>query len=109
MSELQRQPSSQDETMSVEEQEQITTPSFWQRAARFLFEPHPAITEVGARRQAELLSALTLVLFTGTGIGVFLSGNPFALGLLASVSFLVYVISRTKWYLFGAFFLCEFV
>ena len=107
MSELQPQPSSQDETILNEEQEQLptSTATFRQRAARFLFEPHPSITEVGSRRQAELLSALTLVLFTGTGIGVFLSGNPFALGLLASVSFVVYIISRTKWYLFGAFFL----
>ena len=72
MSELQPQPSSQDETILNEEQEQLptSTATFRQRAARFLFEPHPSITEVGSRRQAELLSALTLVLFTGTGIGV---------------------------------------
>ncbi len=83
---------------------QPTVP-FWQKTARFLFEPNPSITEAGARRQAELLAALTLVLFLGTGIGVFFAGNPFALGLLASVSFIVYLISRTKWFLVGAFFL----
>jgi GAF domain-containing protein len=107
MSELQPQPSPQDEAILNEEQTQAMQPTvpFWQRAARFLFEPHPSITEVGARRQAELLAALTLVLFIGTGIGIFFAGNPSTLGILAIVSFLVYLISRTKWYLIGAFLL----
>jgi len=106
MNELKERPSPQGETMPNEEQEQTTTSlPFWQKATRFLFEPHSSITEAGARRQAELLAALTLVLFLGTGIGVFFAGNPLTLGLLASVSLLVYLISRTKWYLIGAFFL----
>jgi GAF domain-containing protein len=107
MSELREQPSPQNETVENEGQIQVMQPTvpFWQKTARFLFEPNPSITEAGARRQAELLAALTLVLFLGTGIGVFFAGNPFALGLLASVSFIVYLISRTKWFLVGAFLL----
>jgi len=87
------------------ETEDKTQTKFSSRLYKFFIRANSAITEIGARRQAELLAALSLVLFIGTAIGFLFASNPFTLGVLASVSFLVYLISRTKWYLVGAFFL----
>lgn len=85
-------------------------PSAWAtltRALGWLVNPSPAVKEVGARRQAQLLASLTFVLaltttagtiasFRGTGGGgLILLGT--ALGMIVA-----YVLSRTAYYVWGA-------
>jgi GAF domain-containing protein len=82
----------------------------WQTMVRFLFEPHPTITEVGARRQARLISIIAL-LITITSLTSLVTEvliiKPFRAGLipfgLATVSIFGYALSRTRWNKIGGY------
>jgi GAF domain-containing protein len=86
------------------------TPQPWQALVRFLFEPHPAITEIGARQQARLLSIIAL-LITLTNLTSILTEiffvRPFRAGLvpfgLGALSVLGYILSRTRWNKVGGY------
>jgi GAF domain-containing protein len=88
----------------------MNTLSVWQRMMRFLFDPHPSITESDNRRQARLMSiiamllALTnliralvsLVIVKSYGIGLILIG-------FTMVSVLGYALLRTRLYKIGGY------
>ncbi|HKI54074.1 MAG TPA: hypothetical protein VJ987_08095, partial [Anaerolineales bacterium] len=72
---------------------------------RFLTEAHPSITEVGERRRAQLLSALSLILVVSFTWAVL--SNPSSFGvffLLLGITLFAYLISRTKYFSIGAYF-----
>jgi GAF domain-containing protein len=102
----------QDETLMNEEHEELKTPpaSFWQRASNFLFSPHQSITEVGARRQARLVSIIALLVTFTNSIGafsvIFFVKSPRAgtvlIGLSAA-SILGFVLTRTRYYQAGSY------
>jgi len=78
---------------------------FFARAWRFLTDAHPSVTEVGERRRAQLLSALSLILtisFTWAILSSVAANNT--LNLLISLTLLAYIFSRTKYYRAGAYF-----
>ena len=97
--------------MFNKEQDHLTqTPLVWQRMARFPFEPHPTVTEVGARRQARLLSIIALLMVITNLIGaltVLFIVESYRAGLvligLTAVSILGYVLSRTRLYKIGGY------
>jgi putative methionine-R-sulfoxide reductase with GAF domain len=75
--------------------------AFW----NFLTRPHPSVTEVGNRRQAQLLSALSLIL-VGSFTWAILS-NPRTVGsflLFLGITLAAYIASRTRLYRIGAYF-----
>ena len=75
---------------------------FWQK----LVEPHASLTDVGARRQAQLLAALSLALGLFFGFGSITSialqgGATFLIyGAFALIG--VYILSRTRYYQAGS-------
>ena len=93
-------------------QDQLTNSpsSIWQRAIRYLFEPHQDITEIGERRQARLVSIIIFVfgfLNLVGAISIFfangLTRNGFVLIGLAIVSFTSYTLTRTRYYRVGSY------
>ena len=72
--------------------------------------PHPSIQEIGSRRQARLLAALSLLLAVMTTIGIFstlsvtgsIDSAGISLSILTLVAVFVYVLSRTKYFIWGA-------
>lgn len=71
----------------------------------FLAAPHPSVQEVGERRNAQLLSALCLIL-TGSFIWGILS-NPTGVDtfvLLLAITLVSYALSRTRYYRLGSYF-----
>ena len=97
--------------MLSEDRTQVTaSPTLWQKATRAMFEPHAAITEVGARRQARLVSIIILVFgflnLVGAASIYFANGltrNVFVLLGLAVVSSIGYTLSRTRFYRLGSY------
>jgi GAF domain-containing protein len=70
-----------------------------------LTSPHPSVTEVGERRRAQLLSALSLILFVSF-ISALLS-NPRAFivfFIFLGITLIAYITSRTRLYRVGAYF-----
>jgi Skp family chaperone for outer membrane proteins len=78
--------------------------SFWQAAQRRLFAPHPSITDVGQRRQAELAAWVSLVLAVWFSLAVItivwagaFSVSTLPLLLVAVASLGAYILSRTRY------------
>jgi GAF domain-containing protein len=96
--------------MLNEDQARPSTPTFWQNMKKSLFEPHPKITEAGARREARLLSIIDL-LFALLGlvgaISIFstqgVSRNVFVLLGLAFAAFIAYILARTQFHKIGSY------
>jgi GAF domain-containing protein len=75
------------------------------RVWRFLTEAHPSITDIGERRRAQLLSALSLILTVSFIWAIF--SNPGTLTtfyVLLTFTLLAYILSRTKYFRIGAYF-----
>lgn len=75
------------------------------RIWQFLTEPHPSVMEVGERRRAQLLSALSLILsFSFTWA---LLSNPDDITtfiIFLGITLVAYITSRTKYYRVGTYF-----
>ncbi|MBK8780777.1 MAG: PAS domain S-box protein [Anaerolineales bacterium] len=72
----------------------------------FLTKPHASITEVGERRRAQLLSALSLLFFVSFTWAIL--SNPRTLGgffIFLGITLTAYITSRTRFYGIGAYFL----
>ena len=96
--------------MPNEEQPQLIIPTPWQNMKKFLFEPHPTITEAGARREARLISIINfLFAFLGLvgAIGIYGidggSRNVFVLLGLALVALTAYILTRTQFQKIGSY------
>lgn len=93
-------------TPTIKPTEQLSQITIWQR----LFEPHPSIKEVGIRRQAQLISIISLILASTNLIGAlasYFSTRQITAGLvlitLALISGLGYSIARTRYYRVGGY------
>ena len=74
---------------------------FW----RLLTEPHPSVIEIGERRRAQLLAALSLILVIAFTLA--LLSNPRTLGVFfffLGITLIAYIASRTRMYSIGAYF-----
>jgi len=83
--------------------------TFPAKIGRLLADPHPAITDAAARRQARLLAYLSLVYMSASGVGILTAHSmagmqPVLLALtgLLIVTTVSYVLARTRAYLAGA-------
>ena len=79
--------------------------NFLTRGWQFLTEAHPSVKEIGERRRAQLLSALSLILIVSF-VWALLS-NPRALTVFVvflSISIFAYVLSRTRYFSIAAYF-----
>ena len=75
------------------------------RIWRLLTEAHPSITEIGERRRAQLLSALSLILFVSFTWAVLSSPSSFTVFIFfLGITLLAYIVSRTSYYRIGAYF-----
>lgn len=91
----------------IEKQSQATAPGFFQR----LITPHPSLQEIGARRRAQLLAALSLIvgallivgLIFGSVMAITSWSGILVLAGLALAALLGYFLSRTRWFLGGSF------
>jgi len=96
--------------MLNEEHSRPAIPTLWENIQKFLFEPHPTITDVGARREARLVSVINL-LFALSGligaISIFsangLSRNVFVLIGLVLIAIAAYILSRTPLHKIGSY------
>lgn len=96
--------------MLNKEQARPAIPTLWQNLKKFLFEPHPTLTEVGARREARFIAIINLLFaFLGLvgAISIFgmdgLTKNVFVLIGLAFISTVAYIISRTPFHKIGSY------
>src|SRR5215204_5519260 len=80
-------------------------PSWLARMWRFFTEAHPSVVEIGERRRAQLLSALSLILIVSFTWGI-LSGpsTPITFFTFLVITLLAYAFSRTKYFSIGAYF-----
>lgn len=83
--------------------------SYWQRLGKMLFDPHATITEIGARRQAQVSAVLSLVLAISIILSAFarLSDVQNDSSVIVQLSaagffFLAYFLSRSRFYKVGA-------
>jgi len=81
--------------------------SFWGRLANWLISPSAAVQDVGARRQAQLLAAMTLAIGTLNLVGVAFTpddnrGRIPSLIILSLLLFFAYGLSRTKLHNIGS-------
>ncbi|MBE0697517.1 MAG: GAF domain-containing protein, partial [Anaerolineaceae bacterium] len=89
---------------------QRTVGTWIARTWGFLIQPDDAVTEVGDRQQAQLIAALSLVLFLLNGMGIFAVyavDNGFSISVkmllaLSVISIVAYAISRSRAYLVSA-------
>lgn len=91
--------------MSMDNNTQEVQTNVLRRAWRFLAEPHPTVVEIGERRRAQLLAALSLILLVAFTLAVF--SNPKTFGVFFyffGISLIAYLASRTKYYELGAYF-----
>ena len=82
----------------------VKTP-FFKIIGAFLTEPSDALTTIEHKRKAQLLAGFTLVISILVIIGAFFGQASSAIYLFAfsGIGFLCYLISRTKFYAWGAF------
>ena len=96
--------------MLNENQARPATSTFWQNMKKSFFEPHPKVTEAGARREARLISTIDFLfaLFSLIGaVSVFgiygASRNVFVLLGLAFIAFTAYILARTQFHKIGSY------
>jgi PAS domain S-box-containing protein len=91
--------------MTIKTSQQTTRTNVFIRAWRILTEAHPDITEVGERRQAQLLAVLSLILVVPFTFAIL--SNPQTLTtfiVFLAITVFAYIISRTKFYRIGGYF-----
>ncbi|HEY5731551.1 MAG TPA: hypothetical protein VIS72_16000, partial [Anaerolineales bacterium] len=75
------------------------------RAWRFLTEAHPSVTDIGERRRAQLLSALSLILVVSFTWAVLSNPRTFTVFLVfLGITLIAYITSRTRLYRIGTYF-----
>lgn len=96
--------------MLNEEQAQPVMSTPWQSINKLLFDPHPDITEAGARREARLISIINLLFASLSLIGAvnaFLMGgisrNVIVLLGLTLVALTAYIMARTRFHKVGSY------
>ena len=78
--------------------------NFFARSWSLLTEAHSSITDIGERRQVQLLSGLSLILTVAFVLGIL--SNPTALAtfiLFLTLAVVAYLISRTRFYYIAAY------
>lgn len=79
--------------------------SLFARAWKFLTDAHPSVTDIGERRRAQLLSALSLILVVSFSWAVFSSPSSFTVFIFfIALTLLAYLVSRTRFFRLGAYF-----
>jgi GAF domain-containing protein len=82
-----------------------TQPNMLMRFWLFLTEAHPSVKDIGERRRAQLLSALSLILVFSFILAVASSPQTISVFLfLLGITLVTYVASRTRFYGVGAYF-----
>ncbi len=75
------------------------------RAWRFLTEAHSSIVEIGERRRAQLLSALSLILGTSFIVAILANPRSFTVFFVfLGITLIAYITSRTKYYWVSSYF-----
>lgn len=91
--------------MAFNKSTQATPTNMLTHIWRFLTEAHPSITEIGERRRAQLLSALSLILGVSFTWAVLSNPSSFTVFIFfLGITLLAYIVSRTKYYRIGAYF-----
>jgi GAF domain-containing protein len=90
--------------MSMHNNTQAERVNVWVRAWRFLTEPNASVVEVGERRRAQLLAALSLILVVAFTLAVFSRPRTFGVFFyFLGITLIAYVSSRTRLYDVGAY------
>jgi GAF domain-containing protein len=97
--------------MFIQPQDRLTTIDLlWQRVSQYLFDPHSTVSEVGARRQARLLSIIAFLITLTNLIGLLTvlfiakSNKTWLVPVgLTVVSALGFALSRTRWNKIGGY------
>ena len=85
--------------MAFNKSTQATPANGITRIWRFLTEAHPSITEIGERRRAQLLSALSLILVVSFTWAVLSSPSSFTVFIFfLGITLLAYIASRTSYF-----------
>lgn len=72
---------------------------------RYLTEAHPSVREIGERRRAQLLAALSLILTVSFVLALLSSPVSFTIfDILLALTLASYLLSRTRYYRVGAYF-----
>jgi GAF domain-containing protein len=74
------------------------------RLWNFLTYPHPAVTEVGEKRRAQLLATISLILTAAFLAGLSTGGSFGAFTSLLVMALVTYGLSRTRYYNIGSYF-----
>ncbi len=78
--------------------------SFFPRAWRFMTEAHPSVTEIGERRRAQLLAALSLILVFSFVLAIISTPRTYSVFLFfLGITLVAYITSRTRFYRIGAY------
>ena len=80
-----------------------TRVNWFSRAWHFLTTPHPSVHELGERRRAQLLSALSLILVSSLLWAISIRPATTTFYILLGITLLTYIFSRTKYYLAGIY------
>jgi putative methionine-R-sulfoxide reductase with GAF domain len=91
--------------MTIKTSHQTERANILMRAWRILTEAHSSVTEVGERRQAQLLAALSLILAVSFTWAIL--SNPQTLItfiIFLGITIFAYITSRTRFYRIGAYF-----
>ena len=91
--------------MTMDDKTKATQENIFTRSWRFLTDAHPSITDVGERRRAQLLSALSLILVVSFITAVLSSPSSFTVFIVfLTITLIAYITSRTRFYTIGAYF-----
>ncbi|HSG43808.1 MAG TPA: GAF domain-containing protein [Anaerolineales bacterium] len=91
--------------MTMSDNTETTQANRLTRIWRFLTEAHPSITDIGERRRAQLLSALSLILVVSFTWAVLSNPSSFAVFFFfLGITLVAYLVSRTKYFSVGAYF-----
>jgi len=91
--------------MTMNDKTEMTQVNRLTRIWRFLTEAHPSITDIGERRRAQLLSALSLILVISFTWAVLSNPSSFTVFFFfLGITFFAYLISRTRYFGVGAYF-----
>jgi len=91
--------------MTLNDKTETTKKNLPIRIWRFLTEAHPSVTDIGERRRAQLLSALSLILFVSFTSAILSNPASFTVFFFfLGITLVAYITSRTRYYSVGAYF-----
>ena len=91
--------------MEMNRTPQETRSNMFARAWRVLTEAHPSVIEIGERRRAQLLSALSLIFVVSFIVAILANPRSFTIFFIfLGITLIAYIASRTRFYRVSAYF-----